>query len=227
MEVLSVTASTLQLLREKIITGELKPGQKLNESALSLQLGISRPPLREAFRLMEKDHLVVNIPRRGTYVTELSVKDFVEVSQIREMIECYTLDLLEASGTRDLPDVAAALDEALRLPLPLPLNPGDPDRLADHIRVLLNFHARLVESSGNALLTHMYGSISANLARYQFIYFFLNGTAERSLADHERTLELIRAGRYDQAMQELKRHIRYAAELVKNRISQPALSRAG
>jgi DNA-binding GntR family transcriptional regulator len=225
MEVLSVTASTLQLLREKIITGELKPGQKLNESTLSLELGISRPPLREAFRLLEKDHLVVNIPRKGTFVTELSVKDFIEVSQVREMIECYTIDLLEASGKRDMPEVAAALDKALALPLPL--RSVEPAHLAACIRVLLDFHARLVDSSGNCLLTHMYGSIRSNLARYQFIYFHLNGTAERSLADHKRTLEFIRTGRYDRAREEMKRHIRYAVELVKNRISQPALSRAG
>jgi DNA-binding GntR family transcriptional regulator len=225
MEVLSVTASTLQVLREKIINGELKPGQKLNESALSLELGISRPPLREAFRLMETDHLVVNVPRKGTFVTELSVKDFMEVSQAREMIECYTIDLLEASGKRHLPAVAAALDKALGLPLPL--KNVEPAHLADGIRVLLDFHAKLVESSGNSLLTHMYRSISSNLARYQFIYFFLNGAAEHSLADHKRTLEFIRAGRYDRAREELKGHIRYAVELVKSRISAPALSRAG
>lgn len=225
MEVLSVTASTLQLLREKIITCELKPGQKLNESTLSLELGISRPPLREAFRLMERDRLVVNIPRKGTFVTDLSVKDFVELSQAREMIESYTIDLLEADGKRDLPEVAAALDKALGLPLPL--KRVEPAHLADSIRVLLDFHAQLVDSSGNSLLTHMYRSISSNLARYQFIYFYLNGAAERSLADHKRTLDFIRTGRYDQAREELKGHIHYTVELVKSRIFQPALSRAG
>ena len=89
MEILNVTASTLEFLREKIITGELKSGQKLNETSLSVTLGISRPPLREAFRLLEKDHMVVNIPRKGTCVTELSIKDYGEVSQVRQILERY------------------------------------------------------------------------------------------------------------------------------------------
>ena len=78
MEILSVTESALQFLRRRIIIGELKPGQKLNECSLSEELGISRPPLRETFRILEKDQLVVAIPRKGTYVTELSIRDFEE-----------------------------------------------------------------------------------------------------------------------------------------------------
>ena len=93
MQILNVTSSILQFLREKITVGELKPGHKLNELSLSADLGVSRPPLREAFRILERDHLVLNIPRKGTYVTELSAKDFADISQTREMIECYCIDL--------------------------------------------------------------------------------------------------------------------------------------
>ncbi|MEW6443646.1 MAG: GntR family transcriptional regulator [bacterium] len=223
MEILSVTASALQLLREKIITGELKPGQKLNESALSIELGISRPPLREAFRLLEKDHLVVNVPRRGTYVAELSAQDFTEVAQVREMIECYTIDLLEAAGTRNMPKVSAALDKASDLPVPL--TSAGPNDLLAYIKVFLDFHHSLVESSGNAMLTQIYHSIGFYLARYQFVYFQIDGTAQRSLRDHNRTVEFIRKGKYDQAREELRKHIQFAVEMVKNRIAHPALSR--
>jgi DNA-binding GntR family transcriptional regulator len=225
MEISNVTVSTLQFLREKIITGELKSGQKLNESNLSVKLGISRPPLREAFRVLEKDHLVINIPRKGTYVAELSVKDFEELSQIREMIECYAIDLLKASNIRNLPKVTLALNKALSLPMPL--NTVDPERLLNYIIVILDFHTSLVESAGNSRLTYDYNTVSLNLARYQFIYFYISGAAQRSLDDHTRTLELIRNGDYDQAKEELRKHIHYTVELVKNRILHPAISRAG
>lgn len=225
MKILSVTASALQFLSEKIITGELKPGQKLNESTLSVQMGISRPPLREALRLLEKDHLVVNIPRRGTYVAGLSVQDFIEVSQVREMIECYAIDLLEAAGTRNLPRVTAALQEALNLPMPL--TSADPKDILDYIKVFLDFHHCLVESAGNSLLTQTYRSMSLYLARYQFIYFRIDGMAQRSMGDHSRTIEFIRTGQYDQAKKELRKHIQYAVKTVKNWIAQPAVSRAG
>ncbi len=225
MEIFNVTASTLQFLREKIITGELKSGQKLNEANLSVKLGISRPPLREAFRVLEKDHMVVNIPRKGTYVTELSVKDFEELSQTREMIECYAIDLIQASNMRNLPKVALAINRALSLPLPL--NTVDPEQLLNYIRVFIDFHTSLVESAGNSRLAYIYHSINLNLARYQFIYFYVHGAAEHSLDDHKRTLELIRNGDYDQAKEELRKHIHYAVDLVKTRILHPAISNAG
>lgn len=225
MEILNVTTTALQVLREKIITGELKSGQKLNETSLSVRLGISRPPLREAFRVLEKDHMVVNIPRRGTYVAELSVRDFEELSQTREMIECYTIDLLRASNIRNLPKVTLAINRALSLPLPL--NTVNPEQLLNYIRVFIDFHTSLVESAGNSRLTYIYNSINLNLARYQFIYFYVHGAAQHSLDDHKRTLELIRNSDYDQAKEELRKHIRYAVDLVKNRILHPAISCAG
>ena len=225
MEILNVTATTLQFLREKIITAELKSGQKLNEASLSVNLGISRPPLREAFRLLEKDHLVVNIPRKGTYVTELSTRDYEEVSQIRQMIECYAIDLLKASNVRDLPKVNLALERASKLPMPIIT--VEPVELLNRIRVFLEFHNSLVESSGNSRLTNIYHSISFNLARYQFIYFHIHGTAQHSLDDHKKILEFIKNGNYDQAKEELRRHVDYAVELVKNKISHSSVASAG
>jgi DNA-binding GntR family transcriptional regulator len=225
MKIVNVTTSALQFLREKIITGELKSGERLNEASLSSKLGISRPPLREALRILEKDHMAVNIPRKGTYVTELSVKDFEELSQIREMIECYTIDYLKTSHIRNLPKVTLAFNKALSLPNPL--NSVDPEQLLNYIRVFLDFHTSLVESSGNSQLTHIYHSINFNLARYQFIYFYINGTAQHSLEDHKRILEFVRNDNYDEAKEELKRHIHYAVEVVKNRILHPAIFRAG
>jgi DNA-binding GntR family transcriptional regulator len=225
MKVLNVTTSAHQFLRDRIITGELGPGEKLNEATLSTELGISRPPLREAFRLLEKDHMVVNIPRKGTYVTELSVKDFIEGSQIREILECYAIDLLRVSDIRNMPKATQALNKALNLPVPF--NRIDPEELLDNMKVFLDFHNAMVESTGNSRLTQVYHSVMWNLARYQFIYFCFNDTARRSLDGHKRTLEFIRDGSYEEAKEHLRKHIGYAMEVVKEEILHPAISRAG
>lgn len=224
MEVLNVTISAHHFLRDKIIIGELGPGEKLNEATLSMELGISRPPLREALRLLEKDHMVVNIPRKGTYVSELSIKDFLEGSQIREILESYAINLLKASKIRNMPKVTLAFNKALNLPIPF--NRVDPEHLLDNMKVFLDFHNCLVESSGNTRLAQIYGSVMWNLARYQFIYFCVTGTAQRSLEDHKRTLEFIRHGSYEEAKEHLRAHIDYAVEVVKDRILDPAISRA-
>ena len=221
MEILSVTESTLHFLRRRIITGELKPGQKLNESSLSEELGISRPPLRETFRILEKDHLMVTIPRRGTHVTELSISDFEEICQIREMIECFTIDLIKASGIRNLPKVTAALNKGLTLSLPF--KTADSGELLNGIKLLLDFHDTLIESSGNSRMAYIYNSMSYNLARYQFIYFQIEGAVQHSLDDHKEILQLIRNGNYDQAKEKLRKHINYAGELVKSKVFHQAM----
>jgi DNA-binding GntR family transcriptional regulator len=107
------------------------------------------------------------------------------------------------------------------------INSVDPEELLNHIRVILDFHTSLVESAGNSRLAYNYHSISLNLARYQFIYFYISGAAQHSLDDHAKTLEFIRNGNYDQAKEELRKHIHYTVELVRNRILHPAISRAG
>jgi DNA-binding GntR family transcriptional regulator len=221
MEILSVTESTLQFLRKRIINGELKPGQKLNESSLSGELGISRPPLRETFRILGKDHLMVTIPRKGTYVTELSINDFEEIGQVREMIECFTIDLIKTSGIRNLPKVTAAINRGLTLPLPF--KTADPDELLNGIKLLLDFHDSLIESSGNSRMAYIHHSMSYNLARYQFIYFQIEGAVQHSLDDHKKVLQLIRNSNYDQAKEELRKHIKYAGELVKSKVFQQAM----
>jgi DNA-binding FadR family transcriptional regulator len=126
---------------------------------------------------------------------------------------------------RNLPKVTLALNKALSLPMSN--NSVDPEELLNRIRVILDFHTSLVESTGNSRLAYNYHSISLSLARYQFIYFYINGAAQHSLEDHAKTLEFIRNGNYDQAKEELRKHIHYTVELVKTRILHPAISNAG
>ena len=95
MEVQNLTKRVLEYLRNRIITGELVPGQKLNENEIASRLEISRHSIREAFRVLESEQLVFSIPNKGAFVTELSDDDLLEVYQTREMIECYAVDLLK------------------------------------------------------------------------------------------------------------------------------------
>jgi DNA-binding GntR family transcriptional regulator len=221
MELLNITSKVLGDLREKIIVGDLKPGYKLNELDISMKLGVSRPPLREAFRILETDNMVVNIPRKGTYVTELSLKDFLEVSQTREMIECYSVDLLKASDIRKLPLVEAAIEKARSL-----FSPSlsvDQWVTIENIRAVLDFHVGLVQSTGNAILLRIHNSISHTLARYQNIYFHIDDSIQHSLEAHKKVLELLGEGDFERAKEELRTHVNFAVELIKTRIVHRAV----
>ena len=212
MEIPSVTASALKILRDNIIIGYLKPGEKLNESDISGYLNISRPPLREAFRLLENENLVVNIPRRGTYVSEMSARGFIDIMQLREMIECYAMDLLKSARIKDLPQVKLSLDKALALP-PI-TKKADPFQLLKRFEIVVDFHKILVESAGNPLLNSLFQSSTYELARYQFLYFQINGTEHHSLENHQLTLDLIKNGKYEKAKKKLKEHIHFAQNLM-------------
>ena len=74
-------------LREAILEGKLEPGQRIMEVQLAEQLGVSRTPVREAIRKLELEGLVVMLPRKGAYVADMSLKDIIDVLEIRSSLE--------------------------------------------------------------------------------------------------------------------------------------------
>ena len=74
-------------LRGAIVEGRLKPGERLMEVQLAEQLGVSRTPVREAIRKLELEGLVVMLPRKGAYVANMSLKDLIDVLEIRASLE--------------------------------------------------------------------------------------------------------------------------------------------
>jgi DNA-binding GntR family transcriptional regulator len=82
----------VDVLRDAILSGELKPGQALVETTLASQLGVSRAPLREALRTLGKDGLVETVPYRGTTVKTLSRKDVEEIYSLRGLHEAFAAE---------------------------------------------------------------------------------------------------------------------------------------
>jgi len=216
LNVTSVTKSIVQYLRIYIIEGELTPGQKLNEVDLSSSLEISRPPLREAFRVLENEHLIVNVPRKGCYVTKVSIENCREVYQAREMIECYAVEVLKRKKIRDLPQVASVLEVTAGLPMP---TNADPYEKFDYLKTIANFHISLVQSAGNSWLSHYFESLFPSLARYQSMYTFILGLMNVSQQTHEAILNSIQNGKYEQAKKKLSTHIRGFLAIMEKKIN--------
>ncbi|MDI3500468.1 MAG: hypothetical protein PWP22_239, partial [Thermoanaerobacter sp.] len=74
-------------MKDAIITGKLKPGERLMEVQLAEKLGVSRTPVREAIRKLELEGLVVMVPRKGAYVADLDAKDLLNVLEVRSSLE--------------------------------------------------------------------------------------------------------------------------------------------
>lgn len=223
MRTLTVTENITEYLRCNIIANRFTPGQKLNEITLTSELDVSSAPLREAFRILQNEHLIISLPRKGTYVTELSFEDLQGVSQARRIIECNAIDFLKAKNIKDLPRVASSLERASGLPLP---TYDDQSAMVQYLRAFVDYHIKLVESSGNDWLVRFYKSLSSTLIRYQFICLYVPGQLIKSKEQHEEILNLIKKGRYEQAKQHLISHINSLVTILESKMEKSSIGKS-
>ena len=95
----NLTNAIYNILRDKILTHQLKPGLKIVEEKLAQEIGVSRTPLKRALTRLEKENLIETIPRKGTYIKKFSAKEIEEVYEIRKLIEGYSAELAVNSIT--------------------------------------------------------------------------------------------------------------------------------
>jgi DNA-binding GntR family transcriptional regulator len=173
--------------------------------------------MREAFRILEHEHVIVSIPRKGVYIKELSINDCQEVYQMREMLECFAVDLLKAQNISSLPEVSLALTSESGLLIP---PDDDQDQRLKYLKIFADFHIKMVEAPGNNRLDYFYKSIQSTLYRYQFMYLSLPGAGPHSFEEHHHILNLITAGAYDEAKKSLKAHIDRMFELLVSKMKE-------
>ena len=219
MKIRGVTDTITIFLREQIMTGDLRAGVKLNEIELSESLGVSRPPLREAFRTLEQEKLVVSIPRRGVHVAEISIMDCEQVFHAREMIEHSAIDIIKKLTTHNLLIMKRSLEHAREFSLPTSMRSRE---MLDYFRVMADFHVKLVEASENNWLIHFYKMISPSLARYQIMYLLTADNRDASMTDHNQILEFLMKGSSEDAKQVLTSHIGRIVNLYREQHTQQA-----
>lgn len=218
MKTLTVSENVLAYLKGSIITGELPPGQKLSEMKLASTLGVSTAPIREALRLLEKEHLVKSTPRKGCFVSEISLEDCRQIFKVRQTLELCTIDLLKEKGIKDLSDVSAALESSSTLP------DASLEEQEKRMRVhnpFPDFHIKLVESTGNAWLANLYMSIIPTLSRYQFMSY-VPSLLKKNFDEHMKILKLVQQARYKEAKRVLVAHIHSMFQRIERKMSAPS-----
>src|ERR687884_101601 len=119
-------------LKRVIIAGELRPGDRVLETDLAEQLGVSRGPVREAFRQLEQEGLLVSYPHRGTFVATVPDEEIDEVYALRAHLEAYAARRVVAEhrdATLAVPDRAGLIEHtaASHRPIVDAIRSGDPD----------------------------------------------------------------------------------------------------
>lgn len=186
-EYLPLRDVVFQTLRQAILHGELKPGERLMEVHLAERLGVSRTPIREAIRKLELEGLVVMIPRRGAVVASITERDLKDVLEVRR-----TLEILAGvvACERITPEILGGLkkagEEFGRLK-----ETEDANRLAE---ADVHFHEIIYTATGNARLIHILNNLREQMYRYRLEYLKDRSSRERLDCEHREIYTAIRNG---------------------------------
>lgn len=189
-----------ETLREAIINGVLKPGERLMEIQLAEELGVSRTPVRESIRKLELEGFVVMVPRRGTYVTDLSIKDINEVYEIRTVLDVLAAGLAAERITED------ELEELERLLVQIGecVEQNDMEKLIEYDSL---FHDVLYRASRNDRLVGIINNLREQFTRFRGISMQYPGRMQNTVEEHARLVEAIAQRNPDLAQQIAREHM--------------------
>lgn len=173
-------------LRQAILKGELKPGERLMEIALAQRLGVSRTPIREAMRKLELEGLVVMIPRRGAQVANITEKDLNDVLEVRIALENMAI---EKACTRMTEDEMGKLWLAAK-EFERTTSDGNLVRLAE---ADVAFHEIIYKASDNKRLIQVLNNLREQMYRYRVEYLKEEETRNLLVKEHEELTSAIRA----------------------------------
>lgn len=194
-------------LKMQILTGAIVPGTRMMEVELAEQMGVSRTPIREAIRKLEKEGLVTIEPRRGAYASQISTEDMVEILEVRQNMEGLAAYF---AASRMKPDQLAELKAVSQLYNEAVAN-GDMNSMIKHDT---RFHRIIVESCNNKILVQMIEQLQELVLRFRYIYYDNFRRAENMPEEHRAILEAIEQGDEDAARAAADIHIDRLKELV-------------
>ena len=202
-------------LREAILKGELKPGERLMELQLAAKLGVSRTPIREAIRMLEQEGLAVTIPRKGAEVARMTEKDMEDVLEIREALDELAAKIACTRMTEDqlkqLETIKETFVESTRS--------HDVKRIAE---ADVSFHDVIYEATGNPKLVSMLNNLREQIYRYRVEYLKEEKNYPTLIGEHEAIVEALYARNQDEVVRAMHTHIENQASAVKEIIREQA-----
>ena len=194
-------------LKHKILTGEIVSQTRLMEIDLSEKMNVSRTPIREAIRKLEKEGLVTIEPRRGAYASMISTEDMVEILEVRQDLEglaaYFAANRMTDEQMAELKEVSNNYNEAVKR-----------GKMEDMIKYDTRFHHIIVESCRNKILVQMIEQLQELVLRFGYIYYDNFRRAENMPDEHEAIVAAISEGNADKARAAADIHIDRLKELV-------------
>lgn len=198
-------------LKHAILEGALTPGMLLSENKLAADFAVSRTPVREALRVLEREGLVTVLPGRKVVVSVPSRQDIEEIYDIRLMVEAEAIRRIRPGDRQLFEKLDKCLGDSA-----LALQKKDLQQLE---RINTAFHTTLVSALSNQRLRHFIDSLHDTAARLRGYSLTKKGWARKSVEEHKRLVSLLKKGQNEAAIRLLRRHLETGAKIVEGMFS--------
>lgn len=196
-------------LRQAILKGELKPGERLMEIQLAQKLGVSRTPVREAIRKLELEGLVLMIPRKGAEVAQITVQDLEDVLEVRCALEELAVkDACEHITDEQLQELKRASAEFKRCLAA--------DDIVASVHADMNFHEIIYGATNNRRLLQILNNLREQMYRYRMEYLKDKTTHQTLLDEHDAIRRALKKHDKEKAGKAIHIHIVNQKESIMN-----------
>ncbi len=169
-------------LQSDILRGRLKSGEKLSEQQVCDQYGLSRTPVREAFRQLELEGLIETIPNRGAFVVGLTQRDLADLFEMRK---AYEILAVRWAVERITKEEREKLEEAYEF-MEFYTMKGEADKM---LNINMQFHNLIYNASHNRMLRHTLSTYQLYLKETEANSAYLDGHLEQVLKEHKKIFE--------------------------------------
>lgn len=187
-------------LERMIASGEIGAGERINESAIATKIGVSRGPIREACRLLERDGLLKSVMNRGFYVRTLSVKEALDLYELRITLFGMVGRLAAARITAEQIGVLAGLCDAMD-------TAAQAGEIVEFYGMNTLFHKNLVEIADNYKITEIWPGLENELQLFRRRGLTTTETMLSSNSEHRQILAALSSGNATQAARAMEQHI--------------------
>ncbi len=212
-EYLPLRDVVFKTLREAILRGDLKPGERLMELQLAAKLGVSRTPIREAIRMLQQEGLAVTIPRRGAEVAAMTEKDMEDVLQVREALEILAVQLASEKITKEQ---IAELEERLKA-FEQAVETAEVKQIAQSD---IDFHDLIYTAAENPRLVVLLNNLREQIYRYRVEYLKDEKNYPRLIEEHKQIMQGLKERNEQYVVEMTKKHMDNQAVAVRNIIRQ-------
>ena len=196
-------------LKDGIIEGELRPGEKLSEIELARKLRVSRTPIREAFRQLQTEGYITVFPNRGAFVSKLPPEKIQEIYNLIELLEGYGAELA-AVNIAD-----SELDQLRKLQKRL-IACAKRKKYKDYVEANTQFHGLITQLSGNRTLSSVTAELRARVYRYRLTSVTIPGYLGQYASDHGKIIDSMIKRDPVRAKKFMREHVNFVKKVLVN-----------